>query len=110
MVHLSAEYSVGDKIDIQVQTEIVYQYEQAPILPNHDSTFLTGYQKGSWSPTQTFTMPDTSTPSSTPTFSAPEFTALITNPLAISIIVLTIGFIFVAFVLKKKTTSNFHKS
>ncbi len=107
MVHLSAEYSVGDKIDIQVQTEIVYQYEQAPILPNHDSTFLTGYQKGSWSPTQTFTMPDTSTVFATSTPNSIESAELIIGTeLIVGIIALTISVLIVAVIIKKKTTPN----
>jgi hypothetical protein len=104
-VRLSADYRAGDKIDIQVQTEIVYQYEQAPILPNHDSTFLTGYQKGSWSPAQTFTMPDTSTPLATQTPRI-ESAAPTIIPQTISIIILTISVLVAAVIIKKKTNSK----
>jgi hypothetical protein len=109
IVYLPANYRVGDKIDFKVQAVAKYQYEFMTTysIPNHPPMptvgTAIGYKSSEWSQIQTFTMPDTSTPTTTPTQNAPEFTALSTNPLTIGIIILTISVLIAAVIIKKTT-------
>lgn len=81
-----ASYRFGDEVDFQVQAILGYQL--MGWLPDHilvpNYSFV--HESSDWSPTQTFTMPDTSASTSnspTPTPTVPEFPPLAILPLLI---------------------------
>jgi hypothetical protein len=62
VLFLPANYQSGDKVDIQVEAMLGYQYSDWYSGPQHDAPFMEYnfiYQASGWSPTQTFTMPIT---------------------------------------------------
>jgi hypothetical protein len=75
IIYFDAPNRVDDKVDFQVEALIGYHYETW--MPDH---LLAGVfsafdsQSSGWSPTKTFTMPDTSILFATPTPSIPELT------------------------------------
>jgi hypothetical protein len=108
---LPANYRAGDKINIQIYTKIVYEYTTLgdSMIPNQPSPTIvtaTAFKEGYISPIQTFTMPDTSTPSTTSTLSTPETAAPDNTPIAATIIILTIIILAVALMIKRKAAPS----
>ncbi|XHH07954.1 MAG: hypothetical protein ACFCUE_10295 [Candidatus Bathyarchaeia archaeon] len=101
VIYFDAPYRVDDKVDFQVEALIGYHYETW--MPNHPlagtySAFES--QSSGWSPSRTFTMPDTSVLFATPAPSVPEFNA------PTIIVALIVGGLAIAVVIKKKQPSN----
>jgi hypothetical protein len=101
IIYFDAPYRVDDKVDFQVQALIGYHYETWNT--NHPLAGIFSafdYQASSWSPSRTFTMPDTSVLFATPAPSVPEFKA------STILVPLVVGGLAIAAVLKKKQPSN----
>jgi hypothetical protein len=111
IVELDADYRTGNKVVIQVQTEIEFEYETTGTIWGEDRPFpttgivtATGTKQGNWSESQIFTMPDAFTlaPTSTPTLSNPESAVPAITPIETAVIVLTIIILVVAVIIKKQ--------